>query len=316
MRLADIAVLDTPAARLADEVARRYTSAALYGHSVRPCHWGAAWADLNGLDFDAELLYVAALLHDLGLTAPFDAHEVPFEAAGGEVAWVFCAAAGWPPARRQRILDVIVKHMWTSVDPRDDPEGHLLEGRTSVDISGSRLTAIPTGLQREVAARWPRGALATGFAQCCNLQAARKPSSRAAAAVRSDVGDRLQANPLGGPVAGYPHRTRGLVGSAGAAARARDARATTRGTVAAPAAVAPVTATRTGHGAACGQTWFASWASPAVTTPIQDQTMNVPCAATAERDRPRRRTADHPSPVVTRLTTARTWNGPGLPVMS
>lgn len=196
MRLADIAVPDTPAAALADEVARRYASPALHGHSVRSYYWGAAYAGLNGLGFDTELLYVAALLHDLGLTAPFDAHEVPFEAAGGEVAWVFCAGAGWPPARRQRVLDVIVKHMWESVNPDDDPEGHLLEVGTSVDISGSGLSAIPTGLQREVTATWPRRALATEFAECFNRQAVRKPNSRAAAAVASGIAGRLQANPL------------------------------------------------------------------------------------------------------------------------
>ncbi len=86
---------------------------------------------MNGLSLDTELLYVAAMLHDLGLTAPFYAHEVSFEAAGGEVAWVFCAGAGWPAARRQRIVDVIVKHMWDTVDPDDGPEGHLLDGGRS-----------------------------------------------------------------------------------------------------------------------------------------------------------------------------------------
>jgi transcriptional regulator with XRE-family HTH domain len=154
MGLSDIAVPTSPAALLADEVVKRFTSAALYGHSVRSYYWGAAYANAQGLTFDAELLYVAALLHDLGLTAPFDAHEVPFEVAGGEVAWVFCAGAGWPPARRQRVTDVIVKHMWKSVDPHDDPEGHLLEVGTSVDISGSGLSAIPIEFQREVTAAW------------------------------------------------------------------------------------------------------------------------------------------------------------------
>ena len=196
MRQADIAVPATDVVRLADEVAGRYLSAALYGHSVRSFYWGAAYAGMNGLSYDAELLYVAALLHDLGLTAPFDAHEVPFEAAGGEVAWVFCAGAGWPAARRQSTVDVIVKHMWESVDPHDDPEGHLLEVGTSVDISGSGLAGIPVELQQEVTADWPRGALATEFASCFDRQAVRKPHSRAAAAVASGISGRIRANPL------------------------------------------------------------------------------------------------------------------------
>ena len=51
---------------------------------------------MNGLSFDTELLYVAALLHDLGQTAPFDAQQVPSEPAGGEVAWAFCAGPVGP----------------------------------------------------------------------------------------------------------------------------------------------------------------------------------------------------------------------------
>ncbi len=196
MRLADIAAPATDATRLADEVARKFASPALYGHSVRSYYWGAAYAAAHDAAFDAELLYVAALLHDLGLAAPFDSHEAPFEVAGGAVAWVFCAGAGWPAARRQRVSDVIVKHMWESVDVHEDPEGHLLEAGTSVDISGRGLPAIPIQLQREVAKIWPRGALATEFANCFDRQAARKPDSRAAAAVASGIRERLNANPL------------------------------------------------------------------------------------------------------------------------
>src|SRR4051794_14610040 len=41
----------------------------------------------EGVVFDADLLYVAAMLHDIGLVAAFDSHTVDFEQAGGHVAW-------------------------------------------------------------------------------------------------------------------------------------------------------------------------------------------------------------------------------------
>jgi hypothetical protein len=34
------------------------------------------------------------MLHDIGLVKEFDSHTVPFEQAGGHVAWVFGAGAG------------------------------------------------------------------------------------------------------------------------------------------------------------------------------------------------------------------------------
>nr|WP_207634440.1 hypothetical protein [Candidatus Frankia alpina] len=50
----------------------------------------------HGIAFDDELYYVAALLHDVGLTEMFDRRRQPFEESGGQLAWVFGVAAGWP----------------------------------------------------------------------------------------------------------------------------------------------------------------------------------------------------------------------------
>src|SRR5687767_10918151 len=102
----------TPACAAALEVATAYCSPALLNHSVRAYLWAVAHADTHGIAFDDELLFVAAMFHDLGLVKEFDSHTVPFEEAGGHVAWVFGAGAGWPVARRQRLSEVIVRHMW------------------------------------------------------------------------------------------------------------------------------------------------------------------------------------------------------------
>ena len=102
----------------------------------------------RGIAFDAELLYVSAMLHDLALVKEFDNHTLPFEEAGGHVAWVFGAAAGWPVERRRRAAEVIVRHMWDEVDVAKDPEGHLLELSTAMDISGRRTEDIPPGPSR------------------------------------------------------------------------------------------------------------------------------------------------------------------------
>ena len=124
MRLDDLKIPATPAARAALEVATEYCSPALLNHSVRAYLWAAGYGVARGIAFDAELLYVSAMLHDLGLVKEFDNHRVPFEEAGGHVAWVFGAAAGWPVERRRRAAEVIVRHMWDEVDvaariPRD-----------------------------------------------------------------------------------------------------------------------------------------------------------------------------------------------------
>lgn len=201
MRLADLPAPDTAAARAALAVATRYCSPALLNHSVRSYLWGAAYAVGQGIAVDDELLYVSALLHDLGLVAPFDSHRVDFEYAGGHVAWVFAAAAGWPVRRRERVAEVIVAHMASDVDPAVDPEGHVLEVATAIDISG-RPVELPAQLRTEVLAAYPRAGLAAEFTACLADQAARKPSSTAAAAVRSGAAERIAANPLDAPAPG------------------------------------------------------------------------------------------------------------------
>ncbi|MFJ5679350.1 HD domain-containing protein [Streptomyces sp. NPDC093097] len=196
MTMDDLAIPRTPAARAALEVARAYCSPALLNHSVRAYLWAAAYASARDIAHDAELLYVAAMLHDLGLVEEFDNHTVPFEDAGGHVAWVFAAGAGWPPERRTRASEIIVRHMWDEVSVDRDPESHLLVFGTSLDISGHRAEVLPHTLHAEVLDRYPRRGLGAEFLAGFQDQAARKPDSAAAACVRAGIAERIAANPL------------------------------------------------------------------------------------------------------------------------
>jgi len=196
MRLDDIPWPQTPAATAAREVATTYHSPALANHCSRSYVWAVAHAAQHDVPYDNELLYVAAMLHDLGLVREFDSHEVAFEEAGGHVAWVFGAGAGWPVERRERLREVIVRHMWDEVEVTADPEGHLLELATGLDISGRNADGWPAAFRAEVVAAIPRLTLPTEFLACFVAQAERKPGSTAAAAVRSGIAGRIGANAL------------------------------------------------------------------------------------------------------------------------
>jgi hypothetical protein len=150
----------------------------------------------RGIRFDAELLYVSAMLHDLGLVKEFDNQLLPFEEAGGHIAWLFGAAAGWPVDRRRRAAEVVVRHMWDKVDIEEDPEGHLLELSTAMDISGRQTKDIPPDLRADVLARYPRLGLGEEFVRYFEDQAKRKPLCLAARFVRSGFAGRATSNPL------------------------------------------------------------------------------------------------------------------------
>ena len=198
MRLADVPHPSTAVAEQALEVCTAYSSPALLHHCRRSYVWAAAYAVERGIEFDAELLFVSAMLHDIGLTPPFDNHAVPFEVAGGHVAWVFGAGAGWPVGRRHRAAEIIVKHMWDSVDVDEDAEGYLLEIATGLDISGANPQWWPADLRAEVLADFPRLGLGPEFTACFAAEAARKPESSAASAVANGIAGRIAANTLDG----------------------------------------------------------------------------------------------------------------------
>lgn len=177
----------TPTAALAREVAREWESDALFNHSVRAWVWARTLGDSLGLDYDAELLYVASLLHDLGVAEHFDAHAIPFEVAGGAAGWTFAAGAGWDAARRVRVAEVIERHMWAEVDPAFDPEGHLLEVATSLDVAGAGMDQWDPALLLAVSEAVPRLDFAESFGAAIHDQAVRKPQSNA---VRVDTNRR------------------------------------------------------------------------------------------------------------------------------
>ncbi|WP_370531981.1 cyanamide hydratase [Clavibacter sp. VKM Ac-2872] len=197
MRIADFPVPDTAAARGALELATSYQSPAMTAHALRSWLWAEAFAVVEQLaDVDHEILYVSAVLYDIGTVEEFDNHTISYEHAGGHVSVALTAGAGWPAARRQRVLDAIVRHNWPSVDPGLDVEGHLLEVATGLDISGARADALPEGYLREVLAAHPRGDLAAEFGACVVDQAERKPTTAARRLVDGGVIAKLAANPL------------------------------------------------------------------------------------------------------------------------
>jgi len=185
----------TQTAQAAHEVSTTYCSPAIVNHCVRSYIWGASYAARHEIAFDAELLYVAAMLHDIGLVPEFDSHVVPFEDAGGHVAWVFGAGAGWPVARRIRAAEVVVRHM-RGTELSVDAEGYLLMIATSLDISGRDPQWWPESLRQEVVRTFPRLTLHDEFIRCFEDQARRKPESSAAAAIANGIAGRLAANVL------------------------------------------------------------------------------------------------------------------------
>lgn len=200
MTLDELVVPDTAASAAALEVASAHFSPALLNHSVRVYVWAAARGTSENIRFDPELIYVASMFHDLGMMPEFDSHALSFEEAGGNLARVFAAGAGWPVERRERLSELISRHvLGDQVEVSTDPEGHLLARSAVVEIMGKHADDFPPDFRAEVLHRYPRLSFIEEFLACSHDQAQRKPDSSPGGWIRADLDTRMAANPLDDP---------------------------------------------------------------------------------------------------------------------
>lgn len=189
---------DTVAARTAYEICGRYSTPNLVGHSVRSYLWAAAYAGERGLVFDAELLHVSAMVHDLGIAATFEAVTTPFEVVGAEIGFVLARGLGWPTDRAERVVEVCVRHMRADVSADVDVESHLLQVGTSADVSGVGAMDFPAPFREALFTAYPRTGFPAEFVAAVEREAARKPGCAAARLLASEWPQRMASNPLPG----------------------------------------------------------------------------------------------------------------------
>jgi hypothetical protein len=168
-----LTVPDTAAAREAEDVCRDVSSASLANHCFRSYAWGALLGVRDGVAWDAELLYVAAMLHDIGLTPEYDRGGC-FERDGAEAAREILTALGWSAERADVAAEAIYLHMH-EVGPDDPPEALLLDLGTAVDVRGVRLGDVPPVSRDFVLDRFPRLGFKEHFVELFEDQARRKP---------------------------------------------------------------------------------------------------------------------------------------------
>ncbi|WUL70908.1 HD domain-containing protein [Amycolatopsis sp. NBC_00345] len=137
-RIAGVRIPDSKLATDAADFVRDTASPLLYDHSVRVFLFGALQGERRGLEFDAELLYVAALFHDVGLVA---GHRTDrrFELDGADEARRFLLAhdAHDDAAERARIAwTAIALHTTPEIPAHLEPEVALVTAGVEYDVLG------------------------------------------------------------------------------------------------------------------------------------------------------------------------------------
>jgi hypothetical protein len=170
----------------ATELLEASSPATLVNHCLRTYRYGLVLAERDGLTPDPEILYVAAALHDLGLTERF-AGTVAFEEHGADVAHAFLAERGYPADRADLVADAIRLHTRrsTAEDPR--PEVALVHLGAALDVFAIGRKRMPPGAVEEILAAHPRLSFDEAIIGYLTEQARRVPESFAGELVRSGV---------------------------------------------------------------------------------------------------------------------------------
>jgi hypothetical protein len=191
---------DSGLARTADERVRELSSPALYGHCVRTWAFATLFAQRDRIEHDPELLYLACMLHDLGLTEQHwgaDPHAKCFAVEGARAAHAIVHEHGASEQRAQKVAEAISLHLNVTVPLRLGAEAHLLSKGVSLDVVGRRLHQIPPPTTQDVDGRWPRTGMAEELVTSTASQARLRPQSRAALLHRLGFAKLVRANPLG-----------------------------------------------------------------------------------------------------------------------
>ena len=156
----------TPIAEAAAQLSKEISPPWLLAHCDRTFAIGALLGRRSS--FDSEMLFVASMLHDVGLTDAFSEGSDPglvpeyarkdapcFAVRGAGVAQSLATAHGWPSARSRALAESISLHLNMRIG-RSRVEAHLLNAGSAFDVIRLMARRLPNESIRSVESRWPR----------------------------------------------------------------------------------------------------------------------------------------------------------------
>jgi hypothetical protein len=153
---ARVTIPDTKLAVDATELVRDSTNDVIYDHSRRVFWFGSLLARNRDLSFDPELLYGAAMFHDLGLNEPFRESGRRFEVDSADEARRFLQGHGVPEDSVRRVWTAIALHTTPGIPEFMEPEVALVTAGVEYDVLGIGYHDISDADRAEVTALHPR----------------------------------------------------------------------------------------------------------------------------------------------------------------
>jgi hypothetical protein len=183
--VAGLKVPDGDVALEAAALAQEACEPSLFNHCARTYFFAGLLAAKQKLKVDLEVLFLASILHDLGLTERFMGPE-RFEVQGADAAGSFLRTHGLTAERTSVVSDAILMHSSGFIAERRRPEIALLSVATGTDVVGYRIGGFSPGELLEITAAFPRLNFKRTFVRDCATVIARYPD--AAGGFMRDIG--------------------------------------------------------------------------------------------------------------------------------
>lgn len=173
---------DSAITREAIAMAQDASSPSLFNHCLRSYFW-ARLLDSDARPFDDEAVFVALMLHDLGLTDRWrlqgQTHHC-FTVVGARAAQELASSHQWTEARANVAAGAIALHLNVTVGDEHGKEAQMVRAGSGGDVAGLGLGVLERDQITEVVCRYPRLGLKSEVTSALLIEVTERPCCRIA----------------------------------------------------------------------------------------------------------------------------------------
>jgi hypothetical protein len=156
VKINGVSVPDSKMAREATELVRDTATPLLFNHSSRVYCFAALAGEQRALSFDTELLYMASMFHDMGLTARYNSPADRFEVDGANAAREFLRQRGIDQQQIDTVWAAVALHTTPGIPQYMHPVIALTAAGVLMDVVGVGFDQFTQVERNSVVQAFPR----------------------------------------------------------------------------------------------------------------------------------------------------------------
>ncbi|MFM0169756.1 HD domain-containing protein [Paraburkholderia sediminicola] len=154
--IAGVEIPDSVMARAATDQIRGTECELMFHHALRAFLFGALTGYRGKLTFDAELLYVGTMFHNVGLNVQHWSSPYRFEVDGANAAREFLRQHGATESAIGQVWEAIALHTTPGIPEHMSPLVALICAGVQMDVRGARFDEFTAQQRDEIVQAYPR----------------------------------------------------------------------------------------------------------------------------------------------------------------